>query len=379
MDLATRIIHAGSRTDTAYNSVTAPIYQTSTFRFEDVGVHKGFEYSRLGNPTRCALEDLLAELEGGAGAVATASGVAAISLALSLFDGGVGVVCTHDCYGGTARLLGLLHEQKKIRFSFVNLNEPAALEAAKAGGNQILWLETPSNPLLRVVDLAQVIAFAHEAGWMVIADNTFMTPLLQTPISYGADLVVHSTTKYLNGHADVIGGAVIARTAELNRKLQFAAKACGAIAGPFDSWLVLRGIKTLPVRMRCHQENASTVARFLAHHRNVEAVFYPGLESHPGHELASRQQRGFGGMVSLALRGDAAAVRRLLRSTRIFTLAESLGGIESLISHPATMSHAAMPVEQRRIAGITDNVIRLSVGIESAVDLIADLEQALDF
>jgi cystathionine gamma-synthase len=379
MDPATRIIHAGSETDLAYNSVSTPIYQTSVFRYEAVGKDKGFEYSRIGNPTRHALEQLLAELEGGCGAVATASGVAAISLALSIFEAGVHVLCTHDCYGGAARLFGLLQEQKKMELSYVDLNDLAAVEAALRPNSKILWLETPSNPLLRIIDLRKTIDFAHNAGLTVVADNTFLSPLCQKPMLFAADLVVHSTTKYLNGHADVIGGAVVARTPELNKKIQFSAKASGAIASPFDCWLVLRGMKTLALRMRRHEENATAIAHFLQQHRNVARVNYPGLESHPGHEVASRQQQGFGGMLSFSLRGTPSDLRHVLEATQLFVLAESLGGVESLIGHPATMSHAGMPASQRRIAGIDDNVIRLSVGIEAAADLIADLAQALEF
>ena len=378
MDLTTRIVHAGQDVDTAYNSVIPPIYQTSTFCFDDVGKPGAFEYSRVGNPTREALEALLAELEDGSGAVATASGMAAIALVLSLFDGAPHVICCHDCYGGTARLLGWWHKQKKIDLSFVDFADPQALEAAVRSESKILWVETPSNPLLRVIDLEAMVQFARRHGLTVIVDNTFLSPLLQRPIQFGADLVVHSTTKYLNGHSDVVGGAVIARTVEQANRVRFAAKCLGGIAGPFDCWLTLRGIKTLPLRMPRHCDNAMAVARFLQDHAAVEQVFYPGLPSHPQHRLAVRQQKGFGGMVSVALKGGIDAVHHLLRATNIFTLAESLGGIESLIGHPATMSHAGMTAAQRAAAGITDNIVRLSVGIEQVDDLIADLNQALD-
>ncbi|MEO5930722.1 MAG: PLP-dependent aspartate aminotransferase family protein [Candidatus Kapaibacterium sp.] len=379
MSINTRLVLAGQQTDTCYNSIVPPIYQTATFRFEDIGVTKGFDYTRSGNPTRKALEDIFAELEGGAGAVAVNTGMAAISTVLALFNAGDHIICSHDCYGGTERLLCTLRDQGKIDVSFVDLTDPLALIDAKKPQTRAIWVETPSNPLLRIVDLEQVSLFARAARLLLVVDNTFLSPLLQQPIALGADIVVHSTTKYLNGHSDVVGGAIIARTEELYQQIAFTANAHGTTAPPFDSWLVLRGIKTLPLRLRQHEANAIAVARFLENHPNVEKVFYPGLESHEGHELASRQQRGFGGMVSFALRGGAEQIRHVLLSTKVFALAESLGGVESLIEQPATMSHAAMRPEQRAAAGITDSVIRLSVGIEDIDDLIADLAHALDF
>ena len=378
MNIRTRIVRAGQETDGCYNSVTAPIYQTSNFRFEDIGTTKGYDYTRSGNPTRRALEDILAELEGGAGAVAVTSGMAAISTVLATFDAGTHIICSHDCYGGTERLLCTLRDQGKLEVSFVDLTDPFSLIEAKRPNTRAIWVETPSNPLLRIVDLEQIAIFSRASGLTLIVDNTFLSPLLQQPIAYGADIVVHSTTKYLNGHSDVVGGAIIARTEELNALIQFTANAHGTIAQPFDSWLVLRGIKTLPLRLRQHEENALAVARYLEKHPLVEKVFYPGLESHVGHALARRQQKGFGGMVSFALKGAPAALDALLRSTCVFALAESLGGVESLIEHPATMSHASMRAEQRQTAGITDAIIRLSVGVEAIEDLIADLENALE-
>jgi cystathionine gamma-synthase len=377
MDFATRLVHAGQEIDRAYRSVTTPIYQTSTFRFEDVGATCGFEYTRLGNPTRQALEALLAELEGGAGAVAAASGMAAISIALAVLEADAHLLCTRDCYGGTYRLLAHLQRQGKLEVTFLDLGDPADRERAVKPTTRAIWVETPSNPLLRITDLAELTAFAHARGLLVIADNTFLSPLLQRPMDFGVDLVVHSTTKYLNGHADVVGGAVVARTEELNRAIQFAAKTGGAVQAPFDAWLVLRGLKTLHLRMAAHEENARAVAEFLARHPKVEQVHYPGLESHPGHGLAKRQQRGFGGMVSFTVRGGPAEARKVLKRIRVFALAESLGGVESLVGHPATMSHAAMPPEHRRAAGIDDHLLRLSVGIEAKGDLIDDLEQSL--
>ncbi len=374
----TRLVLAGQRTDSAYNSIVPPLYQSAIFRFEDVGLTKGFDYTRSGNPTRKALEDVLADLEGGAGAVALTSGMAAVSTVLTLFDAGVHVICSHDCYGGTERLLCTLRDQGKLDVSFVDLTTPKALPEAIRPNTKAIWVETPSNPLLRIIDVEAVAEVARAHGLTLIVDNTFLSPLLQQPLALGADFVVYSTTKYINGHSDVVGGAVIARTEYLNEQLQFTANMHGTIAQPFDCWLVLRGLKTLPLRMKQHQENAHAVALFLAQHPNVEQVFYPGLESHEGHALAARQQQGFGGMVSFALRGGPEAVNHLLRSTNVFSLAESLGGVESLIEHPATMSHASMRPEQRIAAGITDSIIRLSVGIESIDDLIADLAQALD-
>lgn len=377
MDPVTRIVHAGQEADAAYRSVTLPIYQTSTFRFEDVGRHAGFEYSRIGNPTRAALERLLAELEGGAGAVATASGMAAISVALSLLEGGAHLLCTRDCYGGTYRLLAHLQRQRKLETTFVDLSDAGAREAALTPRTRAVWVETPSNPLLRITDLGELAAFARAHDLLLIADNTFLTPLLQRPLDCGADLVVHSTTKYLNGHADVVGGAVVARTDELARQIQFALKTGGAVQAPFDAWLTLRGMKTLALRLAQHQANAQAVAEFLAAHPQVEAVHYPGLPDHPGHALARAQQKGFGGMVSFAVRGALAAAQAVMRRVELFALAESLGGVESLIGHPATMSHAAMPPEYRREAGIPDHLLRLSVGIEAADDLLDDLARAL--
>lgn len=377
MTIETRLVLAGQSTDSSYNSIAAPIYQTATFRFADVNETKGYDYTRSGNPTRNALEEVLRDLEGGAGAVAVNSGMAAVSTTLSIFSAGDHIVCSHDCYGGTERLLSTLAAQGKIDVSFVDLTDHAAVLDAIGPRTRAVWVETPSNPLLRVVDIAAVVGLARTAGLLVIVDNTFLSPLFQQPIALGADIVVHSTTKYINGHSDVVGGAIVARTQKLHEELAFAANAHGTTAQPFDSWLVLRGVKTLPLRIRRHEENALAVARFLESHPNVETVYYPGLASHPGHELAARQQTGFGGVVSFALRGGIEAVRSVLRSTRVFALAESLGGVESLIEHPATMSHASMRPEQRAAAGIDDSIIRLSVGVENIDDLIADLRAAL--
>ena len=374
----TKLTLAGQHTDGAYKSVSLPIYQTAIFRFDDTNGKPQYDYSRSGNPTRAALETTIAELEGGAGAVCVASGMAAVATVLALYDADAHIVCSHDCYGGTERLLTWYQKQGKLDVTYVDLTDPLNLALALRPETKAVWVETPSNPLLRIIDLQKVGELAKDAGVDLIVDNTFLSPLLQRPIDFGADFVIHSTTKYLNGHSDVVGGVVIAKTKEGHERAHFAANATGATAAPFDSWLVLRGLKTLPVRLRQHEENARTVARYLDNHDLVSQVFYPGLESHPGHELAKGQQSGFGGMVSFEVVGDAAAVRTLLTSTRVFTLAESLGGVESLIEQPATMSHASMRAEAREEAGITRNVIRLSVGIEHIDDLIADLEQALE-
>lgn len=378
MDPITRVIQAGQKTDRCYNSIVPPIYQSAIFRFEDVGETKGYDYTRSGNPTRDALEVALAQLESGAGAVATTSGMAAVSTVLAMLPAGAHVVCSHDCYGGTERLLTTLESQGKLTVTFVDLTDPSLAAAACRPETQMLWVETPSNPLLRIVDLEAIAEVARDNDLLLVVDNTFLSPVLQKPFSFGADLVVHSTTKYINGHSDVVGGAVIARTEELAEKLNFTANAHGTIAQPFDTWLVIRGMKTLPLRIRQHCENAQTVAEFLDNHPAVSQVYYPGLPSHEGHDLAARQQSGFGGMVSFRLRGDTAAMHRLLRAARAFTLAESLGGVESLIEHPATMSHASMREDQREVAGITDDLVRLSVGVEVVEDLLADLSQALD-
>ncbi|MEM6646116.1 MAG: PLP-dependent aspartate aminotransferase family protein [Bacteroidota bacterium] len=377
MQTPTRIALAGQHTDRCYNSIVPPLYQSAIFRFEAPGETKGFDYTRSGNPTRQALEDILADLEGGVGAVAVTSGMAAISTVLATLPGGAHVICSHDCYGGTERLLCTLQNQGKLTVSFVDLTDETALLKAFRPQTEVVWVETPSNPLLRIVDLEAVARCAKAAGASLVVDNTFLSPLLQQPLALGADVVVYSTTKYINGHSDVVGGAIIAGSPAWNDRIQFTANAFGTIAQPFDCWLVLRGLKTLPLRLQQHEANATAVAHFLDAHLAVAEVFYPGLADHEGHAIAARQQRGFGGMVSFRVRGGHEAVRSVLRETRVFMLAESLGGVESLIEQPATMSHASMRPEQRLEAGITDDVIRLSVGIEAIDDLLADLERAL--
>jgi cystathionine gamma-synthase len=377
MSFQTDTIHAGVAPDKAYGAIMTPIYQSSTFVFEDIGKHRGFDYTRSGNPTRKALEDSLAALEGCSCAVAVTTGMAAVATVLHLFNAGDEIIATDDCYGGTARLLKTINQHFNIRIHFISLRDPAEIEAHINDKTKAIWIETPSNPLLNLIDISAVTAIAKKHDLLSIVDNTFLTPYLQRPFSLGADIVVHSTTKYLNGHSDVVGGAVLSNSPDLDEKVKFLVNTLGTCAQPFDCWLVLRGIKTLVPRMKEHERNARIVAEFLHTHPKVKRVFYPGLESHPQHELARRQQSGFGGMVSFELEGGIAEVEHVLRSTRIFALAESLGGVESLIEHPATMSHASMGAEHRQAVGITDLVIRLSVGIEDPDDLVADLQQAL--
>lgn len=377
MHLSTRLTLAGQQTDRAYRSISTPIYQSAIFRFDERGEKPEFDYTRSGNPTRCALEQVLAELEGGAGAVAVASGMAAVTTVLATLPAGAHVICSHDCYGGTERQLTWLSEQGKLDVSFVDLTAAGGLERSIRPHTRLIWVETPSNPLLRIVDLEAVGRVAKAAGVKLAVDNTFLSPLLQRPIAFGADYVVHSTTKYLNGHSDVVGGAVVSATEQDHERIALASNTLGTTSAPFDSYLLLRGLKTLDLRLKKHEENAFVVAEFLSGHPAVDTVWYPGLPEHEGHDIARRQQSGFGGMVSFAVRGSGEDVRRVLTGTRVFALAESLGGVESLIEQPATMSHASMRPEQRAAAGITDNVVRLSVGIEHADDLLEDLDRAL--
>jgi len=374
----TRAVRAGLDTDTQHGAVVPPIHLTSTFSFMGYGEKRAYDYSRSGNPTRDTLAAALAELEGGAGAVVTASGMAAVGLVTQLFRPGQLAVVPHDCYGGTYRLFNALHERGSLTVRFVDFQDPAALAAALSGGPALVWVETPSNPLLRIVDIAAVAGAAHAAGALVVVDNTFLSPVWQRPLALGADLVLHSTTKYLNGHSDVVGGALIAADRQLHERLAWWANCIGVTGAPFDSYLTLRGLRTLHARMRAHGENAAEVARLLASHPAVARVYYPGLESHPGHALARAQQQGFGAMVSFELQGGTAEVRAFLGALRLFSLAESLGGVESLVAHPASMTHAAMAADARARAGIAETLIRLSVGIEDATDLTRDLAQALD-
>ena len=378
--LATRCVHAGVQPDPAYGAVMPPIYQTSTFAFRDVCTNAGYDYTRSGNPTRAALEEAIAQLEGGSGATCTSTGMSAVTLVLNLLPAGSHLLSTIDCYGGTFRTLEHLKVAAGLKVTYLDLGDLAAVKRALEQETALVWIETPSNPLLRLTDIAAVAALARARGALTVVDNTFLSPVLQRPFEHGADLVVHSTTKYLNGHSDVVGGAVVAapgRTALLQR-IQSMNNLLGTSQSPHDCFLVLRGLKTLLLRMRAHQAGAQWVAEFLAAHPAIDAVFYPGLPSHPQHALAKRQQGGFGGMLSFELKnGTPDRVNHVLRTLRWFTLAESLGGVESLVAHPASMTHASMTPEARKRAGITDSVIRLSIGIEAPEDLLADLGEAL--
>jgi cystathionine gamma-lyase/cystathionine beta-lyase len=378
MKFETIAIHAGDRPDATTGAISVPIYQTSTFVFEDVGRTRGWDYSRTANPTRKVLEDTIAQLEGGKSGFAFATGMAAETTVMHLLHTGDHVISGDDIYGGTYRLFQDVMSTFGLEFSFLRLNDRERIEEAIKPNTRMLWLETPSNPLLNIVDIEMVVDIAKRHKLLTVIDNTFATPYFLRPIEFGVDLVVHSTTKYLNGHCDVVGGVVVTTTDELTQRVQFLLNAMGTCASPFDCWLVLRGIETLPVRMKQHEENASAVASYLEGHPKVKRVLYPGLESHPGHEIAKRQMKGFGGVVSFELRGSIESVNTLLRKLKVFSLAESLGGITSLVEHPATMSHASMPKEYREKVGITDELIRLSVGLENVNDLTEDLEQALE-
>ncbi len=377
---ATQCVHAGVQPDPAYGAVMPPIYQSSTFAFRDVCTNAGYDYTRSGNPTRAALEEAIATLEGGGGATCTSTGMSAVMVALNLLPHGSHLLCTVDCYGGTFRALEHAKLAYGLEVTYLDLADLGAVERALRPNTRMVWVETPSNPLLRLTDIRAVSALAHRQDVLVVVDNTFLSPVLQKPFALGADLVVHSTTKYLNGHSDVVGGAVVAapgRTA-LVQRIQSMNNLLGTSQSPHDAFLVLRGLKTLLVRMRAHEAGARAVAAWLAGHPAVAAVHYPGLATHPQHALARTQQAGFGAMLSFELAdGRPERVNHVLRSLRWFTLAESLGGVESLVAHPASMTHASMTPEARRRAGITDSVIRLSVGLEDPADLIADLEQAL--
>jgi cystathionine gamma-synthase len=373
----TRAVRAALDSDTQFGAVVPPIHLTSTFSFAGFGGKRAYDYSRSGNPTRDALAGALAELEGGAGAVVTGSGMAAVGLVTQLFRPGEVAVVPHDCYGGTYRLFNALRERGSLDVRFVDFQDGPVLAAALQAKPALVWIETPSNPLLRVVDIAAVAQAAHAAGALVVADNTFLPPVWQRPLALGADVVMHSTTKYLNGHSDVVGGAVIAASRELHERIAWWANCIGVTGAAFDSYLTLRGLRTLHARMRAHGENAAAVVRLLDAHPAVARVYYPGLASHPGHAIAARQQQGFGAMVSFELKGGVAQVRAFVDALRLFSLAESLGGVESLVAHPASMTHAAMDAAARERAGISDALIRLSVGIEEADDLTSDLAQAL--
>ncbi|HUK00899.1 MAG TPA: PLP-dependent aspartate aminotransferase family protein [Steroidobacteraceae bacterium] len=379
LDFSTRVIHGGQQPDPLTGAVMTPIYATSTYVQSSPGVHKGFDYARTRNPTRDALQANLANLEGGSAAFSFASGMAATSTVVELLDTGSHIVATHDLYGGSFRLFERIRNRSAgLSASFVDLGDLAALEAAIRPNTRMLWLETPTNPMLKLIDLEAVAAIARRRGLITVCDNTFATPYIQRPLEYGIDIVVHSATKYLNGHSDALGGAAITSSAEIADRLKFLQNGLGNVPSAFDCFLILRGIKTLALRMQRHCESAFAIARFLEAHPKVNRVYYPGLESHRQHALARRQMQGrFGGIISAELKGDLADARRFLERCHLFSLAESLGGVESLIEHPGLMTHSGLPAAMRAELGISDGLIRLSVGIESTDDLIAELRAAL--
>ena len=376
--IATRSVRAGLESDSHHGSVVPPIYLSTNFAFESYRQPRKYDYTRSGNPTRDQLSSALADLEDGAGAVVTCTGMAAITLILAALPGGARVIAPYDCYGGTFRLLNALHAKGNLVVDFVDQSNPDELRAALESAPKLVWIETPSNPLLRVVDIRAVCDAAHAAGALAAVDNTFLSPIWQQPLSLGADFVVHSTTKYLNGHSDVVGGAVIAATQELHQNLSWWANAIGVTGAPFDSFLTLRGVRSLHARMRVHAENTAYIVQFLTQRSEVQRVYYPGLGSNPGYEIARRQQSGFGAMLSFELAGGEAAIGAFLTGLKCFTLAESLGGVESLIAHPASMTHAGMEESARLRAGISAGLLRVSVGIEDHADLVADLCAGLE-
>jgi len=375
---ATRAVRASIESDTQYGAVVPPLHLSSNFAFKGYGEKRQYDYTRSGNPTRDALADALAELEGGAGAVVTSSGMAALTLLTQLLEPGDTIIAPHDCYGGTYRLFEQQSKKGLFKVLFVDQTDTEALHRASECGPRIILAETPSNPLLRIVDIEKIAAIARDSGALLAVDNTFLSPVLQNPIEYGADLVIHSTTKYINGHSDVVGGCVVAASDELAEQIAYWANCIGITGAPFDSFLTLRGIRTLHPRIKQHEESASLIANVLNEHQTVSRVYYPGLASHPGHEIAKRQQRGFGGMVSFEIDGDENAIRTFVESLQFFSLAESLGGVESLVCHPASMTHSPVSEEALATAGIGNNLIRLSVGLESSEDLVADLISALE-
>ena len=374
----TRVIHAGQAPDPSTGAIMPPIYATSTYVQQSPGVHQGYEYSRTHNPTRQAYERSIADLESGTQGFAFASGMAAIATILELLDAGSHVIAMDDLYGGTRRLFeGVRRRSAGLDFSFVDMPDPAAVIRELRDNTAMIWIESPSNPLLKIVDFEAIVEVTAGRGLLLVADNTFASPYLQRPLELGCDIVMHSATKFINGHSDMVGGLAVTNDDTLGEKLAYLQNSIGGVAGPFDSFLGLRGIKTLDVRMQRHCDNAARIAAWLEGHPRVSRVLYPGLESHPQHELAKRQMSGFGGIVTFFIEGGLAEARSFLERCRVFALAESLGGVESLVDHPAIMTHASVPEERRRELGISDSLIRLSVGIEDADDLIADLEQAL--
>ena len=377
-NFGTRVIHAGQAPDPSTGAIMPPIYATSTYVQQSPGVHQGYEYSRTHNPTRQAYERCIADLESGTQGFAFASGMAAIATILELLDAGSHVIAMDDLYGGTRRLFeGVRRRSAGLDFSFVDMTNPAAVEEALRDDTAMIWIESPSNPLLKIVDFEAIVEVTAGRGLLLVADNTFASPYLQRPLELGCDIVMHSATKFINGHSDMVGGLAVTNDDRLGEKLAYLQNSIGGVAGPFDSFLGLRGIKTLDVRMQRHCDNAARIAAWLEGHPRVSRVLYPGLESHPQHELAKRQMSGFGGIVTFFIEGGLAEARSFLERCRVFALAESLGGVESLVDHPAIMTHASVPEDRRAELGISDSLIRLSVGIEDVDDLIADLEQAL--
>jgi cystathionine gamma-synthase len=376
-DQVTRAVRAGLESDPVTGAVVPPIHLSATYAFRGYGDKRAYDYSRSGNPTRDLLGAALADLEGGAGAVITASGMGAVTLCLQILPAHPRVLAPHDCYGGSYRLFDALHRRGDIEVEFIDFADAAAVSAALSRPAAMLWIETPSNPLLRLTDIAAVSRLGRAAGALVVVDNTFLSPVWQQPLRLGAELVVHSTTKYINGHSDVVGGAVIAARSELYQSLCWWANCLGLTGSPFDSFMTLRGLRTLNARLEVHARNAQQLAQWLVLQPQVTRVFYPGLPTHPGHELAQRQQSGFGAIVSFELAGGIPAVKAFVQGLRCFSLAESLGGVESLVAHPASMTHAAMHESARRAAGLTDGLLRLSVGIEAVEDLRSDLAAAL--
>lgn len=373
---ATRAVHAGQAPDPSTGAIMPPIYQTSTYVQDGIGRHKGFEYARTRNPTRDALERNLAALEGGRYGLAWASGLAATDALLKLLSAGDHVICGENVYGGTHRLMVQVFQRLGLSFTFVDTRDPSRIEHAITPATRMVYVETPTNPMMRLTDLAAVGQITRRRDLLFVVDNTFATPYFQTPLTFGADIVLHSTTKYLNGHSDMVGGALVTTRDDLAERLGFLQNAAGAVPGPMDCWLTLRGTKTLAVRMRQHDASARRIAGWLADRADVPTVYYPGLPSHEQHELACRQMRGFGGMISIEL-GSVARARKMVEAVRVFALAESLGGVESLIGHPASMTHASVPPAMREAMGLTDSLVRLSVGIEDPEDLLADLDAAL--
>lgn len=377
MKFSTKAIHVGQDPDPTTGAVMTPIYQTSTYVQEGIGKHKGYEYARTGNPTRTALEACLASLENGRYGLCFASGLAAEMTVMNLLKQGDHVVVGEDVYGGTYRLFQKVMTKYGLKFSFVDSQDLANVEKAITKETRMLWLETPTNPLLRLVDIAAATKLAKSKGLISAVDNTFASPYLQNPLDLGADIVVHSTTKYIGGHSDVVGGALITNNTEIYDELKFHQNACGGVPGPQDCFLTMRGVKTLAVRMEQHQKNAMEIAKLLSKHEGLEKVIYPGLSDHPHHELAKKQMRGFGGMVSIVVKGGSQGAERFMTATKLFSLAESLGGVESLMCHPSTMTHGSIPKEDREARGIVDGLVRLSVGIEDVEDLLEDIKTAL--